>query len=221
MEQTRRRCEALIIDGRQCKLSASEGKSFCAVHIRARRSKWLKKVQGGAELAKATAKVISAATSVYVAYQAVAPYWDDFLKELSHYINFLHDTDDEGAHRKHIEAKTRSLKAYVESMRSASSTQDITDACNRLLSTVQYEHHLATRHSRLNPFEWRKEQEKSKPLIGIFADDNDAAGTCTFEAVVGGILHHTSELEKAFADYKAAAKFVSDHVAATDPQEPQ
>ncbi|CAD0264170.1 hypothetical protein DENIT_20052 [Pseudomonas veronii] len=220
MKQTRQRCEAFIADGRQCKLSASEGESFCHVHIRAQRADWLKKVQGGAELAKATAKVISAATSVYVAYQAVAPYWADYINALSHYINFLHDTDDEGAHRKHIEGKARSLKAYAESMSAASSTQAITDTCNRLLSTVQFEHNLATKHIRLNSFEWRKEREKTKPFLGIYAEDNDAVGSCSFEAVVGGVLHHTSELEKAFAEYKAAAKYVSDHLADTDPPEP-
>lgn len=219
MEPTRRRCEAFVIDGHQCKRPAREGENYCGTHIRARRATWLKKVQGGAELAKASAKVISAATSVYMAYKAVAPFWGDFLSALSHYINFFHTLDDKGAHQNQIETKASHLKAYVESMRMASNSQDISDACIGLLNCVQYEHDLATQNSRLNAWEWVKEREKTNPLIGFGFDESDLIGSYSFQGVVGAVLYHTSELEKAFAEYQAAATFVTDHLAATDPQD--
>ncbi|MFC5607765.1 hypothetical protein [Variovorax soli] len=91
MESLTQKCIAIRKDGTQCTNPAKDNKDLCGTHLRARRHKAIKKVDGAAKKVAVYARVAGAAAAVANAATAIATHWDDIVRVLSHFIHFAWD----------------------------------------------------------------------------------------------------------------------------------
>lgn len=220
MNSPRQRCVTILPSGKDCSNFARPGKQYCGTHIRANRAAWLKKIEGGAQLAKVTAKVISSASSVYGAYVAAAHFWPQVLEILSHHINFVSTEKDSEDITLGMEQTASNLQECIGYMRMAESTQQFVQQCSSFQSYTNQE--ICMLRTASDHLHGRPSRSDLKPKFGKGGEIIDPF---TYRE---SIMSHASALAdraaafvQAVEEYEQAAKVVKNSLAALGQKEPE